>query len=158
MSLQTTSGSIAALAVLLPLAGCGVVEPDDIHDALEENRTLWAGQNIHSYRYEFLGGCFCSPEYTQWVTVTVENGRVVEVTPLEGGVPIVDTPLEAWSTVEGLFEIVENAADDEGLDWDIDVEYHPTLGYPTSIDLSTSEPIADAGAHHEATNLVALQP
>jgi len=152
--------TLAATTVLL-FSGCDLVGvgPDIIGEALNESQALWAEQGLTDYRFEFFGGCSCSPEFTQWVTVTVRNGEVLGVEAGPDGLLISDDiSIDAWATVPELFQIIRDALEGNGsIEWLIEAEFHATSGYPTRIVLSPRDSgITDAGLNYVTRNLVPL--
>lgn len=102
---------------------------ENILDELDTNHSLWATHAIGTYTLTIEVGCFCPPEFRGPFTVRVEDGEIIEAT-------FQDKPIEIEVhrlilTVDGLFEFVEgNAYADQ-----IQVTYHPELGYPEVIDV-----------------------
>lgn len=120
------------LALLLPISGCGVLDPDpwdDRRDALERGRAKWAAAAMDRYSYTLRRSCFCG--FHGEFRVTVRGDSVTEVVATATGERVDPPGPDVVPGVEGLFETVEEAIDAEV--YQLDVEYHAELGYPTLI-------------------------
>lgn len=134
------------LLPLLLVAGCSSFgrEPG----ALAEARARWAASGTADYTMTQERMCFCPTEYRGPFVVTVRDGAVVAVT-LDGA----SLPTDRALSVEALFDLVA-AAYDRRAD-DVQVSYHPTLGYPTSIQIDYERQAAD---EELGLTVTALQP
>ena len=151
--LRPTSLCLFALAAICA-CGSSATEPlsDDERTAFAEARAKWNAAGLSNYVFEQRQLCFCPPGVGEWARVTVSEGRVVSsVRPADG------IPIESGSrlTVPQLFDVVEQARDDEYLR-DIQVEYDEQYGYPTQISLVAKPNIADGGRSIQARALVAV--
>jgi hypothetical protein len=120
--------------------------------ALSVNRMRWDKQNLHDYSYTGRRFCFCPPGSDKEVLVivlsdTVYSARVVGTT--------VELPQGDWPTVKQLFGVVQSSYSSDTYD-EVRVKYDPALGYPTLIDLSCPDTIADCGFRLEIKNLAGL--
>lgn len=150
-------GAARSGVLLLALAGCAVTGPDEDGAArgeLERARGQWAAQRVDDYRYTVRRLCFCLPEYTGPVVVTVRDGRAAERRYAEGGAAVGAEPSAYFPPVEGLFEVVEDAIERDAAV--IDVDYHPQLGYPTRISIDYDQRIADEEVSYTAEGLQPL--
>lgn len=103
--------------------------PETVLGDLEEHRQLWATDDIGDYTLTVQVDCFCPPEFRGPFTVSIENGEIAQATFQND--PIEEEVDRRFLTVEGLFGFVErNAYADQ-----IEVTYHPELGYPEVIDV-----------------------
>lgn len=132
---------------LLILAGCDLLEPSpgqapaDLHEA----RALWASAGVDDYELVIDRSCFCAHHGP--VRVRVVGGAKISVTlDSESGEPI---PLPAYPDVEGLFDIVADAVAREA--HRLRVAYHPSLGYPTQIDVDYEQRVADDEVGYDVT-------
>ncbi|MFQ6028686.1 MAG: DUF6174 domain-containing protein [Dehalococcoidia bacterium] len=123
------------------------LEPQDTSLAvmqaqLDENRRLWESQGLDAYEMEFRWVCFCHPDYTVLVKVNVSSGDNIDsVAYAENGLPVDQTMFGGFKSVDGLFELIQEAIAKEA--HRISVEYHPILGYPVSAGIDYDERIAD---------------
>jgi hypothetical protein len=137
------------------LAGCGLFtksELDEERARLEDARATWRARGPAGYTYVFRRICFCAPAATNPVVIQVRQRSVVSVRYEDTGAAVDPSLLPLYPTVEGLFEIVEEAIDQEAEV--VEATYDPTLGYPTSITLDGSSMIADDEATLTASGLV----
>ena len=100
--------------------------PDEVLAEVAAQRVIWKAAAVTDYSITLSRSCFCPPDITAPYTVTVAGGAVVSVQ--RDGAEIV---LEAFmpSSVEDLFRVVEEAAFSD----ELNVQYHPELGYPVFI-------------------------
>ncbi len=122
---------------------------------LQQNRKLWRSQNISSYRYTLRVGCFCIPEVTQPVVVEVRNGRVTSITAANGGKPVNPEYFKQYNSIPKLFNLVQNAIAKKAER--VSVTYHPSLGYPTQINIDESAQIADEERYLTIENLQVIR-
>jgi hypothetical protein len=119
------------LPALLVLAGCSdATGPDDAAALLEQSREIWFNAGIASYRYTITRSCECTPESAGPVTVEVKNGLVVD-RRYESGAAVSPQYSEIFTTVPGLFDIIEEAVALPAAS--LSVRYHEDYGYPQSI-------------------------
>ncbi len=107
----------------------------------DRNRQLWDEQALSTYQYVFNGSCLCLPEYTAPVNIKVERGEWAEITTKADGTPVSEKDWNRYKTIEELFDIIEEAFLQDAKE--INVEYDPDLGYPTSVFIDYDERIAD---------------
>ena len=129
-------------AVLMVLGACGddLTGPARSAD-LERARQRWRAARPAEYAYTLRRSCFCGPEVTRPVQITVRNGTVVELRYADTGV-LVDarwTPL--FPSIDGLFTIIDDAIARRAER--LDLTFDLTLGYPVEIDIDYSTRIAD---------------
>lgn len=117
-------------------SGCSLVGPSRAEAALADARRWWAARGPESYTMTQTRGCFCPPEFVGPFEVTVRRGAVVSVR--YNGAQV---PSDRARTVEALFDLIADAyARDAD---DVQVAYHPTLGYPTQISIDYRAEVAD---------------
>jgi hypothetical protein len=119
-------------------------------EALADARARWDSVGVSEYQLQVGKICFCAPEVTAPVVVTVRGDEVVDVRYAEGrpeGAP--DVPEDA-PTVETLFDAVERAIDEAD---ELQVEYDPELGYPTRIGIDFDTDVVDEELGYEAVVL-----
>ena len=142
---------IRTLLFAVALAGCAA--PLTRADAGAQNasaeRRLWAQQRMDDYRFTFSRECFCLGRGP--MVVTVRDGRVVDTRDPQTGRPLPENEAVGVMTIDQLFDrIAEAQAKGEHTD----VEYHPTLGYPTDAEIG---PLAnDAGIRYHVSDLQRL--
>ena len=99
-----------------------------VHEA-QTRRAAWRALGIEDYQIRVAAGCFCPWPQTPAILV-VRNGAAAELRDTTGRK--FGALREPWSayTVEGLFDLVEQAA--RGNDM-LEVTYNARFGYPTYI-------------------------
>ena len=120
---------------------------------------LWDARPYQDYSYEIRTFCFCPPEMTQWTTVVVENGVVIDAFPSEENptYPLNTTLL--FQPIDSVFSQLRRAMRERGFNStyaDIEAEYHDTLGYPERIVYQAAPFVADAGATIEIRHVQPL--
>ena len=135
--------SLLGAPLLAFVAGCGLLEPtgDGASDDLARARARWEAAALDDYDLRMARLCFCA--FVGEVRVEVRGGvRTAVVVEDEGpGQPLEATLVPYYPTVEGLFDLVEQALDDEVAE--LRVTYHPDLGYPMELWVDTSRAVAD---------------
>ena len=140
LTLPAGRAALLAGAVLLA-AGCD--DPVAPSVALWLNQEKWEQQGPSDYQFEFQRLCFCLPEATIPVRITVDQGNVAAVVRIPGGEPVDSADVARFFdiTVDSLFGVVGHAiavrADH------LTVEYHPVYGYPTDITIDYDVQTAD---------------
>lgn len=119
---------------------------------LRINRRLWNQQNISNYRYTLSNSCFCLPEVRGPVVIEVRNGITTSITKADTGEPVNSELLQKYGTIPKLFDLILNAIASRQ---SITVEYNPTLGYPTQINIGNLA--ADAGIFTTVDNLEEIE-
>ena len=118
---------------------------------LEQQQSAWQSQNLHDYSFEYhhqFGGA-------------IEAARVlVAADTVEGAMDIdADTAISIdqqyeWPTIDDLFARAKSALASENVE--VTVEYDPSLGYPTRIDVSPGQVATPAGG--SSTTASDLEP
>lgn len=154
---RTAATIVATGLALLALGGCGLLgsgRNEEVQRELNRNRRQWEAQGLEDYRYVARRGCFCPSEVVAPVVVEVRGGEVVARTYQESGEPVESTYAGLWPSLDGVFDIVQDAIDREAAQ--ITVEYHSDLGYPQSIAIDYQENAVDEELAFTAGELDAL--
>jgi hypothetical protein len=143
------------LALVLMLASCGLLDPDGGSERarLAEARGQWALRSIDSYDFVLQRSCFCGGG-TQPARVAVRDGVRTSVVFVEDGSAVPAQFAGLYLTVPELFDFIEDAIDRGA--HSIQVRYHGTLGYPTSIQVDYDASAIDEEMAFTATDLVPL--
>jgi hypothetical protein len=140
------------LLLALTLTACvppAVSQGGGAGDAAAQRR-VWARQQLDDYRFVLQRECFCLGRGP--VVVIVRDGRIAELRDPQTGQPAGENAIVDPMTVDELFDrILQAQASGEPTD----VEYHPTLGYPTVAEIGTLA--ADAGIRYHVTELAPLE-
>jgi Family of unknown function (DUF6174) len=108
-----------------------------------------------SYSFTSTMSCFCGPEATAPIRVTVTNGAITRAVYRDTKQPVSDSQLASLRTLPALFDFIENALAD-GSGWRSDeliFAYDPVLHYPTQV-RETSDEVADLGFEQRITDFV----
>jgi hypothetical protein len=136
----------------LATVSCSITEPtsrDRAQDELTRNRQRWVAAGVHDYVYDYQRLCFCAPESTQPVRITVRQDAVVAVVRQSDGQPV--DAKYGWPRVDALFDDIQGRLDQHVAR--IDVDYDATFGYPRSIVVDVAAMAADDEYSHTAANL-----
>jgi hypothetical protein len=120
-------------------------------ETLFDNREKWLRQGMPAYTYRLKVGCFCTPDVTRPVRVTVENGVRTSIRPEVAGATVDEQSLSRYDTVEKVFAIIENAINSNAEV--VRVTYDPQRGYPTEVYLDYSRQMADEELFLEITDV-----
>ncbi|NEO30420.1 MAG: hypothetical protein F6K36_08285 [Symploca sp. SIO3C6] len=144
-----TAGLVLSLGLNAPVIAQSPIElaqssQTNLRSQLKQlriNRRWWRRANISSYRYTFSNGCFCVPEARGPVVIEVINGQTTSITSVETGEPVNRELFQAFDTIPKLFQVIANGIRSRADR--LEVDYDPTLGYPTQITIDFSFQIAD---------------
>lgn len=126
---------LAAAACLL--AGCDDDE-NPLQRELNENRAKWEAADINSYVFESSQAYFIVEEP---IVVTVTNDVVTSAFFTPSGVMVSAERLASMRTIDGHFDIVQNAIDEDAVF--LNVSYDDTFGFPADIAVDYREEVAD---------------
>lgn len=140
----------AAAALLLMNAACE--NPMSPGRNLEAARQRWSANGPASYQVTISRSCFCSPEMTGPVLVTVTSGTVASRAYTPGGQTVSASNAVLFPDVNGLFALIENAMGRRSAR--LEVQYHPTLGYPVEIYIDYSESAVDDEVGYRAAGFL----
>ena len=119
---------IAAVSLLTAslLAGCGNASPTSpVARDVAAARAVWQRAGLRSYVVTSSLSCFCAPEYSAAMTVTVQNGVVSAITNAATGAP---QPLNIRQPIDSIFANLERqAAERPAL---LSAQFDATYGYP----------------------------
>lgn len=131
---------LVALAALLCLSGCKLTGPTTFHEAddLAQARAKWQQLDTSRYNMQLNRSCFCIG--TGSMTVMVQSDSVAAIREPEYQVPSNSDWWQYIPTVNGLFDLIEEAERDA---FRVDAEYHPQQGYPVSVSIDWLEDAVD---------------
>jgi hypothetical protein len=124
---------------------------EDIQADLDTHRQAWQSLNIDQYTYHLQRICFCQDPYTSPGIVHVSNGEITSVEHALTGDPL---PVEIFLTADALFTEIEKGI--EAHADNIVVEYDPSFGYPTALDIDFLTELADEEVSFRASELVVI--
>lgn len=125
---------LRTFALLPALAACGDIVGVGDSDERELRRATqrWNDHRIYNYDYTVQQSCFCPAELGRAVIVMVRGGFVYDLRYESTFAPVPPFAWSAFPTVEGLFDIVDDAiyrADD------VDTTFDREYGFPRLIDI-----------------------
>jgi hypothetical protein len=144
---------LAAALLALTAMSCSITGTTSRNDAqreLSRNRQRWTSAGIHDYEFDYQMLCFCAPEATEPVHITVRQDAIASVVRKRDGLPA-GTKYGGWPRIGELFADVEGRLD-QGVNR-ITVDYDPTYGYPRSIVVDVAAMAADDEYSHTAGEL-----
>jgi hypothetical protein len=150
MNNRITSSSLLLLLAATLFAGCALTGPGSIQEpeGLEDARRVWNQVGTSDYDMSLFRGCFCIGGGEMTVYVRGDSVAAIQQTERQwqGG-------NDWWQyipTVEGLFDLVEEADADAH---SLEVDYHPQLGYPTSVSIDWIENAVDDEISYSVSSL-----
>jgi hypothetical protein len=130
-----------ALLFSISLTACKKDEPAKAH-TLESARAAWTAGGKSSYTLDQQWGCGeCPGPFYGKVRITVQNNLITNVISLKDGQPVPEVHWQVFSTVEGLFQRVEEF--ETRTPFKSIVQYDPQYGYPTVVAVNYSEEVMD---------------
>ncbi|GBE90828.1 DUF6174 domain-containing protein [Nostoc cycadae] len=130
--------------------------PNDSNSTqLKVNRQLWNQQRLTNYRFTFSRSCFCVPKATQPVVITVRNGQVASITPVNNNEPVDAELFRQYNSIPKLFGIIDDAIAKKASS--LTVKYDPKFGYPTQINIDYNQQVADEELYLTISNLEPLK-
>ncbi|MFL9455775.1 MULTISPECIES: DUF6174 domain-containing protein [Nostocales] len=110
-------------------------------EELARNQKLWNTQEVLNYRYTLTKNCFCTSDARGPVIVEVGNGTTTSVTSVNADGSVNRQLFDKYDTIPKLFDAIEDAITRNADS--LKVEYDPTFGYPTQINIDYSSQMAD---------------
>lgn len=131
---------LCLLVALSATSACGLLDASHgVEREADDHFDTWRAKGPKAYAYRLAQLCFCAPDFTATYRVEVASGQVVGIRNAETGAP---PPTDYHArTVPELFAVIYDAVDRDADR--IEVEYDPTLGYPTTIFIDYEEQAAD---------------
>ena len=116
-------------------------------EALATAKARWEAEGTADYDLESLVRCLC-PESNRPLKIMVRNGVIESIIDLESGRALterdyVDT--YTYHTINDRFDQIESALSDPWPVYHLRVEYHPDLGYPTTLGINRRHNLIDSG-------------
>jgi hypothetical protein len=135
------STSLAFL--VLALAACSDLGPtaDGLAGEVAAQRRIWEAWRPESYTYDVERLCFCAVEARGPVRVVVREGQVLSRRYVEGERPVSEDYLELFPGVEGLFDVLADAAARDA--HQVQVTWDPVRGAPQDFWIDYDARVAD---------------
>ena len=135
--------AMASCCALL-VAGCS----DSIIDTRQD---AWTKRAITSYDYSFNWSCFCGPDLTAPVRISVTAGAITGVVNRSTSAPVAAAHWSDYRTIDGLFAFLHEAearnAAEIRLTWD------PAFDYPATAFIDYVKDAADDEKTFAASDL-----
>jgi hypothetical protein len=97
----------------------------------EKNQQKWNTQKPGEYSYQLKVGCFCPPDITRPVTITVSGGTS-SLTYADDGTQVSNDFFIKYNTIEKIFDVALNALQNAD---ETQITYDEKYGFPTSINI-----------------------
>ncbi|MGS2723704.1 DUF6174 domain-containing protein [Porticoccus sp. GXU_MW_L64] len=138
------------LPVILALAvtGCGAVDTAQ----QPTPQITWQALNASNYDFDVQRSCFCTPEYTRPMRVSVRSGAVKSAVYTDDGTAVLAEVLKSVNTIDQWFAYIQKGQQRPFAR--LDLEFDPDKGYPTHIDVDEDERMADEEQQLTLKNLV----
>jgi len=132
--------SLACLILTLMTLGTACSQSADDH-GLGSARTHWMNQLPSSYSFTWTQSCYCIPDMTRPIRITVASGQITSAVFADDQQAVGDPVRRNLQTIDGVFDKIQ-AALDQGAD-EVTVDFDPTRGYPRSVFVDYSRQAAD---------------
>ncbi|MFK7795748.1 MAG: DUF6174 domain-containing protein [Gammaproteobacteria bacterium] len=110
-------------------------------EKLHEVQSEWNAQGNTSYSYVVEKQCFCSPDYTRKMRVSVVDGHVFAAQYLDTAEQVPEEILKQLSTISQWFDRIATAHDYEF--GKVEVSYDSELSYPNKISIDKHKQRSD---------------
>jgi len=159
LSVPARARRVLSLLTVIAIAGActalGLEGGTSERAQLERQKVRWVNQHLSSYRFTYNVTCFCGGVRGP-IEIEVRNGTVARAVYTVTDEPVPIEVHDDLPTIDVLFRVIARAITDRA---DLlDVDYHPTMGYPTRISLDHSFTTADDEFVHTANSLRPLVP
>ena len=127
---------------------CTACSKTELNRESNKQEKIWLEQNITNYSYNLRINCYCVIERNGPHLIKVTNNKIVSV----NGQPYKPELTGILPTVDELFDIIKTKLTQKPFQQSL--EYHPILGYPTSVYFDMDERIADEEVGYIIGNLI----
>ncbi|MFK8026433.1 MAG: DUF6174 domain-containing protein [Gammaproteobacteria bacterium] len=119
--------------LLISFATYSLACEKEISEQLLEMEQRWNSQGSVNYTYVVKKQCFCAPDYTRTMSVSVIANEVVSANYVDTGMPVPDNIVKQLATISEWFHQILLATDNKL--GEVNAVYDQTFGYPTSISI-----------------------
>lgn len=139
MRVPAAARMLPSALTLAAMLGCAHTGPTDpVRMEVEAAWKKWRQAGLANYRYVSSVDCYCAPEYTRPMVVTVTNGQVTSVADSATGAA---QPVSIRQPVDSMFANLFRVTG--GDPSQVDALFDATYGYPVRV--SVGSLAADAG-------------
>ncbi len=111
-TLSFTRFGLIGAVLSLALIACPDLRPA-LRSSLETNKTLWASQNIKSYRYTYA---LLVPPGSFGFTITVSNGVFQSAVDDRTNQPVDASAVQSYKTIEAIFQTISTQIENNELE------------------------------------------
>jgi hypothetical protein len=144
--------ALTTLLLVLPACTSGDGPTVSVRLNLAMARRRWSETAPAAYQYTLRHSCFCSPEVTRPVVITVRNGQVESRRYADTGADVPADLASIFPTIDGLFEIIASAIASDAAQ--TTVTYDPVRGYPVTMSFLGSPSVADDESFHTTSDFL----
>lgn len=127
------------LVSLMLLVACNPLAP--LSAKLKTQKQAWQAEAIGSYELELQRICFCGPELTEVVKLTVSAGEIGAVVYRDTGEAVAEVNRQYFPDIDGLFGVLEDAIVRGA--HSIEVSWDENDAFPKEISIDYVENAAD---------------
>lgn len=109
--------------------------------SLEQARERWRAEQLGSYEYEIVRQCYCTPEYTRPMRVSVRENVVVAARYSDDRSPVPAAVVKSLRSIDGWFDHIAQGYK-QGY-FRMQIDYHSQQGYPQELFMDRREQVAD---------------
>ncbi len=132
--MRQVSALLPTLALVFVVACAQLLNPlSAAQEQLDTHRQRWEAVSLIDYRFTFGRTCFCPPEFSPTVTITVKNKVVESVHNAQSGERLTNPPYS--HTIDDIFTIIQEAIDVGAAE--VSATYDAKLGYPVDVYIDT---------------------
>jgi Family of unknown function (DUF6174) len=147
--------AVSLLATLIAASASSPLALALTQAELDTQRTLWDSFHLTNFDYDFSEDCLCV--VTGLSRVSVRSGVVVTGVPYDPfyvnhGIDVSSPGF--YLSVNDLFDELQGAVTHNA--FLLDVQFDPSLGYPSSIEVFLDQQIRDSHESFAASNLIAV--
>lgn len=129
------------IIVLCLFASCAIACEEAVRDLLLQNYQQWQDANNRNYKYILTKQCFCAPEYTQELQITVFEGHVTGVISTDSGEKVSSKVFDQQLTITEWYELALDSLKHEH--GEVKVTFGEEAWYPASIYIDQHKMRAD---------------
>jgi len=143
---------IIMFALVFVLSACSLGAKSE----LQTNQDKWEKSGITHYRFDLFIGCFCAFRDKMPLHIEVKDGEVVSISYVDGTpAPTDDEFFNRFATFERIFLDLQSGPASEADE--ITVEYDPTYGFPTIVNVDQIKLAMDDEYHLTVSSFEVLK-
>jgi hypothetical protein len=137
-----TLAAVILVASLVPACAMDAESTQDseVLGQMISHREQWSRPSRSEYQFTWQQGCFCGPEMTRPIRISVKAGRIVSAAYVDDKQPVSASIQSGLTTIEGVFDLIQHAVDQH---YDEVRVTYGDQGYPSSVFFDISKRAAD---------------